>query len=157
LDELREVSSTAPSNLRLRTWVPSNLRLRTWVPSTLRLRTCVFKFNGGRRIFPHKFDGTHVLNLKFDGTCGHRTYVSCGRLRGLHNKFDGTHVLNPAWVCEDCTISSTVPTSLTLRTWVPTFLTLFQKKNKKYKNEKLDTHNITCNTIYHIQYRFQTH
>jgi hypothetical protein len=137
----------APSNLTLRTWVPLNLTLRTWVPSNLTLRTCVFKFNGGRRIFSHKFDDTHVLKVKFDKVTCRRTYVSCGGLRGLNNKFDGTHVLNPAWVCEDYTISSTVPT----------FLTLFQKKNKKYKNEKLDTHNITCNTIYHIQYRFQTH
>jgi hypothetical protein len=61
--------------------------------------------------------------------------------------------MGPAWVDEGCTLSSTVPTFLTLRTWVPTFLTLFQK-NKKYRNEKLDTHNITCNTEYHIQYRF---
>jgi hypothetical protein len=46
----------------------------------------------------------------------------------LHIKFDGTHVLNP-----------------------------FPEKNKKYRNEKLDTHNIRCNTEYHIQYKFQTH
>jgi hypothetical protein len=26
------------------------------------------------------------------------------------------------------------------------------QKNKKYRNEKLDTHNITCHTEYHIQY-----
>jgi hypothetical protein len=36
-------------------------------------------------------------------------------------------------------------------------LNSFPEKNKKYRNEKLDTHNITCNTEYHIQYRFQTH
>jgi hypothetical protein len=55
------------SNLTLRTLVPSNLTLRTWVPSNLTLRTCVFKFDGGRRIFSHKFVGTHVLTVKFDG------------------------------------------------------------------------------------------
>jgi hypothetical protein len=55
----------------------------------------------------------------------------------------------PAWVCEGCTLSSTVPTFLTLRMWV----SLFQK-NKKYRNEKLDTHNITYNTYFkHIDIR----
>jgi hypothetical protein len=65
-----------------------------WVPSNLTLRTCVFKFDGGRRIFSHKFDDTHVLTVKFDGATWPRTYVSCVGLRGLHIKFDGTHVLN---------------------------------------------------------------
>jgi hypothetical protein len=88
------------------------------------------------------------LTLSSTGPRGRRTYVSCGRLRGLHNKFDGTHVLNiknvgthvlnPAWVCTDCTISSTVPT----------FLTLFQnKKNKNTKMKKL-THKISHATQY---------
>jgi hypothetical protein len=45
---------------------------------------------------------------------------------------------------------------LTLRTWVPTFLSFFQK-NKNYRNEKLVKHKITCNIEYLIQYRFQTH
>jgi hypothetical protein len=34
------------------------------------------------------------LRLSSTGPRGHRTYVSCVELRGLHNKFDGTHVLN---------------------------------------------------------------
>jgi hypothetical protein len=110
---------------------------------------------GAVEFFPISSTAPTFLRLSLTGPRGRRTYVSCVGLCGLHHKLDGTHVLslknvgthvlNPAWVCEDCTISSTVPT----------FLTLFQKK--KYKNEKLDTHNITCNTIYHIQYRFQTY
>jgi hypothetical protein len=53
--------------------------------------------------------------------------------------FDGTHVLN----------IKNVGTHV---------LILFQeKKNKKYRNKKLDKHKITCNTEYHIQYIFQTH
>ena len=140
---------------------PSNLTLRTWVPSNLTLRTCVFKFDGGRQFFPISSTAPTFLRLSSTGPRGRQTYVSCVGLRGLHNKFDGahvlnlknvgTHVLNLAWVCEDCTISSTVPTFLTH------VLNPFPEKNKKYKNGKLDTHNITCNTEYHIQYRFQTH
>jgi hypothetical protein len=114
-------------------------------------RTCVFKFDGAVEFVPISLTAPTFLTLSLTGSCGRQTYVSCGSLRGLHNKFDGTHVLNlknvlnPAWVCADCTISSTVPTFLTLRTWVPTFLNLFQKKNKKYKNEKFDTK-------YHMQH-----
>jgi hypothetical protein len=61
------------------------------------------------------------------GPRGRRTYGSCVGRRGLSIKFNGTHVLN---------------------------VNPFPEKNKKYRNEKLDTHNITCNTEYHIQYRF---
>jgi hypothetical protein len=79
-------------NLTLRTWVPSNLPLSTWVPSNLPLRTCVFKFDGGRRICSHKFDGTHVLKLKFVGATW---LTNLFGMRGLYIKFDGTHELNP--------------------------------------------------------------
>jgi hypothetical protein len=75
-------------------------------------------------------------------------------LRTCVFRFDGGRRTYLACAC--CALSSTVPTNLTLRTWVPKFLTLFQK-NKNYRNEKLEKHNITCNTEYHIQYRFQTH
>jgi hypothetical protein len=48
-------------------------------------------FDGGHRIYSHKFDGTHVLIVKFDGA----TWLSnLFGLRELHNKFDGTHVPN---------------------------------------------------------------
>ena len=81
MDELIEVSSTDPTNLTLRTWVLSNLTIRTFV----------IKFDGGHRICSHKFDGTHVLIVKFDGA----TWSSkLSGLRGLHIMFDGTHVLN---------------------------------------------------------------
>jgi hypothetical protein len=128
LDELRKVSSTAPTNLTLRTWVPSNLPLSTWVPSNLTLRTCVFKFGGGRRICSHKFDGTHVLKLKFVGATWPTNLFG---LRGLYIKFDGTHELNVKFVG-------------TLE------LNPFPEKNKIYRNEKLNKHNITCNIEYHI-------
>jgi hypothetical protein len=52
--------------------------------------------------------------------------------RGLPIKFDGTHVLNV----------KNVGTHV---------LNPFPEKIKKYRNGKLDTHNITCNTEYHIQ------
>jgi hypothetical protein len=84
-----------------------------------------------------KFDGTHVLNFKNVGTGGRRTYVSCASRRGLPIKFDGTHVLN-------------------LKNVGTHVLNSFPEKNKKYRNDKLDTHNNTCNTEYHIQYNFQT-
>jgi hypothetical protein len=70
------------------------------------------------------------LRLSLTGPRGRRTYVSCVGLRGLHIKFDGTHVLN----------IKNVGTHV---------LNPFPGKNKKYRNEKLDTHNITFNTEYH--------
>jgi hypothetical protein len=111
------------------------LTVRMWVSSNLTLRTCVFKFDGGRRICSHKFDGTHVLIVKFDGATWPSNLFG---LRGLRIKFDGTHELNV----------KNVGTHV---------LNPFPEKNKNYRNEKLDKHNITCNTEYHIQYRFQTH
>jgi hypothetical protein len=51
----------------------------------------MFKFDGGRRICSHKFDGTHVLKVKFDGAMWPMNLFG---LRGLHIKFDGTHELN---------------------------------------------------------------
>ena len=56
------------------------------------------------------------LLLSSMGPRGRRTYVSYGRLRGLHNKFDGTHVLN-------------------LKNVGTHVLNPFPEKNKKYKNE----------------------
>jgi hypothetical protein len=76
------------------------------------------------------------LRLSSTGPRGRRIYVSCVGLRGLHNKFNGTHVLK----------IKNVGTHV-----LNPFL------EKKYRNEILDTHNITCNTEYYIQYRFQTH
>ena len=89
----------------------------------------ILSSTGAVEFFFHKFDGTHVLTVKLDGvTWPSNLCVLRGSAR-THNKFDGTHVLNP-----------------------------FPEKNKKYRNKKLDTHNnISCNTEYHIQYRFQTH
>jgi DNA gyrase/topoisomerase IV subunit B len=90
------------------------------------------------KFFPISSMAPTFLRLSSTGSRGRRTYVSCGGLRGLHNKFDGTHVPN-------------------LKNVGTHVLNTFPEKNKKYKNEKLDTHNITCNTIYQIQYRFQTY
>ena len=78
------------------------------------------------------------LMLSSTGPRGRRTYVACVGLRGLHIKFDGTHVLN----------IKNVGTHV---------LNPFLEKNKKYRNEKLDTRNNTCIIKYHIQYKFQTH
>jgi hypothetical protein len=45
----------------------------------------VFKFDGGRRIFSHKFDGTHVLTFKFDGaTWPSNLWVLRGSVRAAH-------------------------------------------------------------------------
>jgi hypothetical protein len=52
-------------------------------------------FDGGRRICAHKFDGTHVLNLKFVVATWPTNVFG---LRGLYIKFDGTHELKFKYV-----------------------------------------------------------
>jgi hypothetical protein len=88
------------------------------------------------------------LTLSSTGPRGRRTYVAYVGLRGLHIKFDGTHVLN---------IKNVGTHILNIKNVGTHVLIPFPEKNKNYRNEKLDKHKITCNTEYHIQYRFQTH
>jgi hypothetical protein len=92
-----------------------------------------------------KYMGTVKLNIKFDaplefvqisstvptyltlslsGPPGRRTYLACVGLRGLYIKFDGTHELKFKYVGTH-------------------ELNSFSRKNKIYRNEKLDKQNIT--------------